>query len=188
MLSRSSTRRLSVVQREGVDFPAGLRNCAALMSTLAGRLKTFLLALINATLILGIIFATCAILLVTKVERFTDNIITDVKFDLLQEIDKDVRQLVGSIRKGEEDLRLITERLDKLTTTPEITLSPQLQNDVRRLHVDIRSLQRSVTLLTLSHVEISDRTIREIAASLANAYITARNCPVSQASKSRFSQ
>ena len=87
------------------------------------RLKQFLLSLVNATLVLGIILVVLALVLLNQAESFTANVISDVKLGLLEEIDTDIKDVVGSIRSTEEELRVVANRLKQIVDQPEITLA-----------------------------------------------------------------
>ena len=138
--------------------------------------KQFLLSLVNATLLLAIVLAVLGLVLLNKVESFIADIISDVKFGLLQEIDKDITQVAGAIRSTEEDLRLIAQRLDMVLERPTITLSPDVQREIRSVKTELKALRVGITQLTSSHEALSDHAIRKIAATIAETYIDLRHC------------
>ena len=140
------------------------------------RLKQLHLSLLNATLMLGIILVLLALLLLDRAQSFTTNVVSDVKFGLLQEIDKDVKEVVGSIRETDRDLRRVADGLDRLIAQPEIALSPESREDIRSLEAKLTGLRDGVSQLLSSHESVSDRAVREIASRLGEVYIALRHC------------
>lgn len=142
------------------------------------RLKQFLLSLLNATLMLGIILVLLALFLVYRVETFTTNVVSEVKLGLLEEVDADVRQVVGAIRATDRDLREVADKLDRFVERPEITLSPELRQEIGALDAKLTDLRDGVTRFLSSHDAVSDQAVRDIASRLAESYLALRHCRV----------
>ena len=140
------------------------------------RLKQFLLSLVNATLVLGIILVVLALVLLNQAESFTANVISDVKLGLLEEIDTDIKDVVGSIRSTEEELRVVANRLKQIVDQPEITLSPEIRAEITSIDAELGALKQEVTKFLSSHESLSDEAVQRIAATIAEAYIGIRGC------------
>ena len=157
---------------------SGMTRLAGILPALKCRLLAFLLSLINATLVLAIVFAVTALILVDRIETFAASVISDVKFAVLQDIDTDVRQVAGAIRTTNTKLQTIAKELEEVVRSPAITLSPAMQDDVRLLIANLTSLRQSIVHLTSSHEALSDQSIRAIGATVANAIVDIRQCRV----------
>lgn len=158
------------------SFPGGNARGTGTWVALKRRLKPFLLSLVNATLLLAITFAVTALILVNRIEGYTATVISEVKFGVLQEFDKDVRAVAGAIRTTNTKLQAIADELDIIIRSPTITLSPAMQHDVRVLLTSLKSVQQSIGKLTSSHEELSDQSIRTIGATVADTIIDIRQC------------
>lgn len=139
-------------------------------------LKSLLLALVNATLMLAIILTVAGIFLLYKVQSFTADVISDVKIELLREIDEEIEGVSETVKAGERNLRRISERLDEIIRRPEVTLSPAVEEDIRSLSAELKALRQSVNKLTESRNAMSDEAIRKVFAALADTYIRIRKC------------
>ena len=140
------------------------------------QLKDLLLALVNATLILAIILTITGIILLRKVESFAADVVSDVKIEVLRDIDKEIEDVAATVKAGERNLRRISERLDEITQRPDITLSPETQQDIRSLSAELKALKQSVSRLTASRNALSDEAIRRFFAALSETYIEMRKC------------
>lgn len=135
--------------------------------TVDERVKQFLLSLLNATLLLGIIFVVAAIILITKIETFTASIISQAKFAALESIDKDVRDVAASISKTEQDLKDIAGRLNQLVDKPQIMLSSDLRNDLHALREALQSLQKTAAALPEATVRSLSQRLDKLVATEA---------------------
>lgn len=143
--------------------------------------KEFLQSLLNATLVLGIIFALSGIFLVSKVHSFAVDVLSDVKVALLHDMDNDIALLARSFQDGERDLRRVGTDLEKIMSHPEITLSPQIQQDLKALRNEVRGLNKRLEKLASDHEVLTDNAVRTLASSVAQAYIDIRGCRAPQA-------
>ncbi|MFY0610896.1 MAG: hypothetical protein JXQ99_05175 [Hyphomicrobiaceae bacterium] len=109
--------------------------------------KQFLLSLLNATLLLGIIFVALSLILVSKVETFSENALDKVRLGPLQEIGADVKSTVDAIGTTEKELKLIADRLNAMVKHPEITLSPVTLKEMRSIRDELKRLQTSTVAL-----------------------------------------
>lgn len=143
---------------------------------MSSRLKQFLLSLVNATLMLAIILVLLGLLLLNQAESFANDVVSDVKFALLKEIDTDVQLVVESIRATDRDLRAVEAQLKALVEQPEITLSPEIRADISAVNAKLDQLTAGVSKLLNSHDSLSDQSVRRIASTVAETYIAARHC------------
>ena len=130
--------------------------------TMNERLKQFLLSLLNATLLLGIILAVTGIILISKVESFTASVISQVKFAALEDIDKDVKDVAAAIYAAERDLKTIASRLGEIVDKPDIVLSADLRQELHSLRDELQSLQKTAAALP-------EKTAQELSKRLDNA-------------------
>ncbi|MGI9410060.1 MAG: hypothetical protein ACR2OV_08300 [Hyphomicrobiaceae bacterium] len=183
-MAPSDGMRAGPVQR-GPAIGAVLSDGLGRIAGIAKTVRPILLSLLNATLVLAIALSVCIIVLIGRLETFADDTLSDVKFGLLKEIDNDVRQVAEVMNSGERDLRLIAERLAKWQNRPEVLLAPKMRGEIDLLVAEIRQLSAAVSRLTESHQALSDRTVRQIGAAMANAYIDIRKCRVRPPSPER---
>ncbi len=150
---------------------------------LAG-IKTVLLSLLNATLLLAIVLTILGLALIHKVERFTGKVISKVHFSLLEEAEKDVKTVAKSIVAAERDLRRISDRITKLVNQPVIVGTPGIEQQLRGLVSQVNTLQKDIVGLEVSHMRLSDRSIQQIASAIANTIIKLRHCSHEKISRS----
>lgn len=147
--------------------------------------KSFLVPLVNATLVLAILLAVSGTVLVYKVHSFATDVISDVKVGLLRDMDNDIRLIKRSFQDGERDLRRIAARLDAITKNPEITLSPEIQQDIRSLRTEVDVLNQRLGELASNREALTDHAIHTLASSFAQAYIDMRRCHVEATAPAR---
>lgn len=138
--------------------------------------KDFLQSLLNATLVLGIIFALSGLVLVSKVHSFAADVLSDVKVALLNDMDSDIALVARSFQDGERDLRRVGTELEKIMSHPEITLSPQIQHDLKALQNEVGALNKHLEKLASDHDALTDHAVQTLASSFAQAYIEIRGC------------
>ena len=109
--------------------------------TIGDRWKQLLLSLANATFLLGIVFAVLALILVSKVETFSENMLNDVKLGLLKEIDADVESALDAIGTTEKELELVADQLNKLVKDPQISLSPLLIKEMQAIRTELHKVR-----------------------------------------------
>ena len=141
------------------------------------RWKQFLLSLLNATLLLGIVFVILGLILLSKIETFTENVLDDVRLGLLQEVNADVKSTISAIGTTERDLKLIASRLDAIVKHPEITLSPTLLKGVRSVSDELQKLQKSTAALP---GEVANQLMQRFDAAVGHSVVTIAP-PVQQA-------
>jgi hypothetical protein len=139
-------------------------------------MRQFLLSLVNATLLLTIVLVLLVLWLVYKVEDVAADLVTKVDMRVVDLVEGDIRDAVTEIHGLRHDLGTFNDELAQLVDHPEITLSPEIREELDAIIIQAAQIDMAVTRLTDFDRDLSDRQIREIGKVLSEVVINARGC------------
>lgn len=140
--------------------------------------KQILQSVANATLMLAIMLMLSGAFLVHKIHSLTAEVISNVKVDLLEAIDKDVETAAKTLKQGERDLQGIAQRLESIEKYPERLLTPDAQRTINLLLSELNRLNGTLKQVVSNREALTDRAIHTLASEFAQTYIAIRNCRI----------
>ena len=139
-------------------------------------MRQFMLSLLNATLLLAVVFVAFAIWLTYRVEDVAADLITKVDMRVVELVEGDIRDAVTEIHGLRDDLGTLNDELSQLIEHPEITLSPEIRDELNAINTQAERIDKAVARLTDFDRDLSDRQIREIGKVLSEVAINVRGC------------
>lgn len=140
------------------------------------QVRTFLLSLLNATLLLAVILTLSVTFLVYKVESAAQDLMSQAGTALLSEAEHEVKGAIASIEAADRDLKQLTEKVAQVIETPGELLGARDIELLKGLRTDVQTTNRLLSEMTSSVSHLSDRTIRQFAQNVAETIISMRNC------------
>ena len=132
-----------------------------------------LLALINATAILVIVAAIVALLAITRINRFAENVVATMTEAVLSKVDLPQKDVLANIRDLTAEVRTLGNTLREIKTGEH----PALQPELAQLKEALTVLNVSVDRLGSARSILTDEAIGKLGRTVTDALAKLRDCP-----------
>ncbi len=140
-----------------------------------------LLALINATAILIIVAAVVALVAISRINRFAEDIAATMTQAVLSNVDLPARDVLANLQTLTAEVRKLGDALEKIRAGENPTLQAEIANLKERLTI----LRTSLDQLAHARSLLSDEAIRQLGRSLTDALQKLRDCNPEAGEKSK---
>lgn len=131
-----------------------------------------LLALINATALLVIVAAIVALVTITRINHFAENVITTMTDAVLSKVDLPQKGVLANIRNLAAEVRTLGNTLREIKTGEH----PALQPELAQLKEALSVLNVSVNRLGSARSILTDEAIGQLGRTVSDAVTGLRDC------------
>jgi len=130
------------------------------------------LALINATALLVIAAAILALVLISRVDNFAENVAATMTEAALSKIDLPSREVLANLRNLADEIRTLGNSLRDAKGKED----PVLRSEVARLKETLSSVSTNINRLTSTRTILTDEAIGQLARSASDTLMKMKGC------------
>lgn len=132
--------------------------------------------LVNTTMGLCIVLLLVMIWFVHSAQSFFDDVMHKVKFDVIEEVDTDIKALAEAMRSGVDELDSLQTKLTTLVERPADQLGDEMRKDIVAIRNDTQRIADDLDRMASGHIDLSQDTLEKVSAVLVHAYGEIRGC------------
>ena len=132
----------------------------------------FLLALINATMLLVIVAAILALVVMVRIDNFAGRMATTMTEAVLSKIDLPSKNVLANLRNLTEEVRTLGNTLRDI----KVGENPVIQIEIARLKEALTALNASVDRLTNTRTILTDEAIGQLGRAVTDTLTQMRGC------------
>jgi len=132
----------------------------------------FLLALINATMLLVIVAAILALVVMVRIDNFAGRMATTMTEAVLSKIDLPSKNVLANLRNLTEEVRTLGNTL----RDNKVGENPVIQIEIARLKEALTALNASVDRLTNTRTILTDEAIAQLGRAVTDTLTQMRGC------------
>jgi len=132
----------------------------------------FLLALINATMLLVIVAAILALVVMVRIDNFAGRMATTMTEAVLSKIDLPSKNVLANLRNLTEEVRTLGNTLRDI----KVGENPVIQIEIARLKEALTALNASVDRLTNTRTILTDEAIAQLGRAVTDTLTQMRGC------------
>jgi hypothetical protein len=132
----------------------------------------FLLALINATMLLGIVAAILALVVMVRIDNLAGRVVTTMTEAVLSKIDLPSKNVLANLRNLTEEVRTLGNTLRDI----KVGENPVIQIEIARLKEALTALNASVDRLTNTRTILTDEAIAQLGRAVTDTLTQMRGC------------
>ena len=132
--------------------------------------------LVNTTMGLCIVLLLVMIWFVHSAQSFFDDVMHKVKFDVIEEVDTDIKALADAMRAGVDELDSLQTKLTTLVERPADQLGDEMRKDIVAIRKDTQRIADDLDRMASGHIDLSQDTLEKVSAALVHAYGEIRGC------------
>jgi len=132
----------------------------------------FLLALINATMLLVIVAAILALIVMVRIDNLAGRVVTTMTEAVLSKIDLPSKNVLANLRNLTEEVRTLGNTLRDI----KVGENPVIQIEIARLKEALTALNASVDRLTNTRTILTDEAIAQLGRAVTDTLTQMRGC------------
>lgn len=132
----------------------------------------FLLALINATMLLVIVAAILALVVMVRIDNLAGRVVTTMTEAVLSKIDLPSKNVLANLRNLTEEVRTLGNTLREI----KVGENPAVQFEIARLKEALTALNASVDRLTNTRTILTDEAIAQLGRAVTDTLTQMRGC------------
>ena len=132
----------------------------------------FLLALINATMLLVIVAAILALVVMVRIDNLAGRVVTTMTEAVLSKIDLPSKNVLANLRNLTEEVRTLGNTLRDI----KVGENPVIQIEIARLKEALTALNASVDRLTNTRTILTDEAIAQLGRAVTDTLTQMRGC------------
>jgi hypothetical protein len=132
----------------------------------------FLLALINATMLLVIVAAILALVVMVRIDNLAGRVVTTMTEAVLSKIDLPSKNVLANLRNLTEEVRTLGNTLRDI----KVGENPVIQIEIARLKEALTALNASVDRLTNTRTILTDEAIAQLGRAATDTLTQMRGC------------
>jgi len=132
----------------------------------------FLLALINATMLLVIVAAILALVVMVRIDNLAGRVVTTMTEAVLSKIDLPSKNVLANLRNLTEEVRTLGNTLRDI----KVGENPIIQIEIARLKEALTALNASVDRLTNTRTILTDEAIAQLGRAVTDTLTQMRGC------------
>ena len=132
----------------------------------------FLLALINATMLLVIVAAILALVVMVRIDNLAGRVVTTMTEAVLSKIDLPSKNVLANLRNLTEEVRTLGNTL----RDNKVGENPVIQIEIARLKEALTALNASVDRLTNTRTILTDEAIGQLGRAVTDTLTQMRGC------------
>ena len=132
----------------------------------------FLLALINATMLLVIVAAILALVVMVRIDNLAGRVVTTMTEAVLSKIDLPSKNVLANLRNLTEEVRTLGNTLRDIKAGE----NPVIQIEIARLKEALTALNASVDRLTNTRTILTDEAIGQLGRAVTDTLTQMRGC------------
>ena len=132
----------------------------------------FLLALINATMLLVIVAAILALVVMVRIDNLAGRVVTTMTEAVLSKIDLPSKNVLANLRNLTEEVRTLGNTLKDI----KVGENPVIQIEIARLKEALTALNASVDRLTNTRTILTDEAIAQLGRAVTDTLTQMRGC------------
>ena len=132
----------------------------------------FLLALINATMLLVIVAAILALVVMVRIDNLAGRVVTTMTEAVLSKIDLPSKNVLANLRNLTEEVRTLGNTL----RDNKVGENPVIQIEIARLKEALTALNASVDRLTNTRTILTDEAIAQLGRAATDTLTQMRGC------------
>jgi len=132
----------------------------------------FLLALINATMLLVIVAAILALVVMVRIDNLAGRVVTTMTEAVLSKIDLPSKNVLANLRNLTEEVRTLGNTLRDI----KVGENPVIQIEIARLKEALTALNASVDRLTNTRTILTDEAIGQLGRAVTDTLTQMRGC------------
>ena len=132
----------------------------------------FLLALINATMLLVIVAAILALVVMVRIDNLAGRVVTTMTEAVLSKIDLPSKNVLANLRNLTEEVRTLGNTLREI----KVGENPVIQIEITRLKEALTTLNASVDRLANARTILTDEAIGQLGHAVTDTLTQMRGC------------
>ena len=132
----------------------------------------FLLALINATMLLVIVAAILALVVMVRIDNLAGRVVTTMTEAVLSKIDLPSKSVLANLRNLTEEVRTLGNTLREI----KVGENPAVQFEIARLKEALTTLNVSVDRLANTRTILTDEAIGQLGHAVTDTLTQMRGC------------